>query len=157
MEPEKGVQADLVGVDLNPWSEAVARAATTPGMAIDYRTGDVFAFEPGRRFDYVISTQMTHHLSDAQLVAFLGWMEERAALGWFVSDLHRHPVPFHAFRLLSRLAGWHPFARHDGPVSIARSFRRDDWERLVSAAGIDTDKVEIRWHVPFRLCVGRLK
>jgi SAM-dependent methyltransferase len=154
---KRGLHADLVGVDLNPWSETVAREATPPDMDIDYRTGDVFAFDPGRRFDFVISAQVTHHLSDGQLVAFLRWMEATAVRGWFVSDLHRHAVPFHAFRLLSRLAGWHPFVRHDGPVSIARSFRRDDWERLLTAAGIDPAAVEIRWHVPFRLCVGRIK
>ena len=33
----------LVGIDLNPRSEAVARELTPPGMAIEYVTGDVFA------------------------------------------------------------------------------------------------------------------
>ena len=154
---KSGFRADLVGVDVNPWSETVAREATPPDMDIDYRIGDVFALDSGRRFDFVVSAQVTHHLSDGQLVAFLRWMEATAVRGWFVSDLHRHAVPFHAFRLLSRLAGWHPFVRHDGPVSIARSFRRADWQRLAGAAGLSPAEIEISWHVPFRLCVGRIK
>jgi SAM-dependent methyltransferase len=154
---DRGFVLDLVGLDLNPMSEPIARAATPPYMAIDFRTGDVFTAELGRRFDFVISSQMTHHLSDEALVAFIQWMERTAARGWFIGDLHRHVIPLHAFRLLARLAGWHRFVKHDGPVSIARSFRRQDWLRLLAAAGQDSTAVEIRWHVPFRLCVSRIR
>jgi hypothetical protein len=126
-------------------------------MDIDYRTGDVFGFDPGRPLDFVVSAQFTHHLSDAQVTEFIVWMERLAGRGWFISDLHRHPVPYHAFRLLARAAGWHRFVQHDGPVSIARSFTQADWRRLVEAAGLDPSAVEIRWHVPFRLTVGRTR
>ncbi len=153
----RGRTVDLVGVDLNPFSEQIARAATPAGMAIEYRTGNVFDYNPDRPVDFIISSQTTHHLSEEELVRFVAWMERVAARGWFIADLHRHAVPFHAFRLLSRLAGWHRFVRHDGPVSIARSFRREDWRRILQAAGVDPEAASIRWHVPFRLCVSRLR
>jgi hypothetical protein len=44
--------------------------------------------------------------------------------------------------------------RYDGTVSIARSFRRADWQRLIAAAGVPA---EVHWHIAFRLCVGRIK
>jgi SAM-dependent methyltransferase len=153
----RGRPVDLMGIDLNPLSEAIARAATPDAMPIEYRTGDVFAFEPERPIDFVISSQTTHHLSEEQLVGFVRWMERVAARGWFIADLHRHPIPFHGFRLLSRLARWHRFVQHDGPVSIARSFRREDWRRILDAAGLSRSEASIRWHVPFRLCVSRLR
>ncbi|MGE0745351.1 MAG: methyltransferase domain-containing protein [Rhodospirillales bacterium] len=153
----RGFVLDLVGLDLNPMSEPIARAATPADMTIDFRTGDVFAADPGCRFDFVIASQMTHHLSDEALVAFIQWMERTATRGWLICDLHRHAIPLHAFGLLSRLAGWHRFVRHDGPVSIARSFRRQDWQRSLAAAGQDPAAVEIRWHVPFRLSVSRIR
>jgi SAM-dependent methyltransferase len=153
----RGLVIDLVGLDLNPMSEPIARGATPPDMEIDFRTGNVFTAELGRRFDFVISSQMTHHLSNESLVAFIRWMERTSVRGWFIGDLHRHAIPLHAFGLLARLAGWHRFVRHDGPVSIARSFRREDWKRLLAAAGEDPATAEIRWHVPFRLCVSRIR
>jgi len=39
---KRGITAELVGVDLNPRSEAIARAATSASMAISYHTGDRF-------------------------------------------------------------------------------------------------------------------
>ncbi len=152
----RGIEAELIGVDLNPWSARAARAAT-PGGDIDYRTGDVFAFQPDRPIDLVISSLFTHHLPDEALARFVSWMEATARRGWFVNDLHRLAFPYHGFGLLARLARWHRFVRHDGPVSIARSFRPEDWERTVAAAGLGREAVEIRRVFPFRLCVGRLR
>jgi 2-polyprenyl-3-methyl-5-hydroxy-6-metoxy-1,4-benzoquinol methylase len=151
----QGTVAALTGIDINPRSEPAARAATSPGLGIDFRTGDAFNL-PGRP-DFIVSSQVTHHMGDAEIVRFLRWMEATAVRGWFVGDLHRHWIAYWGFRALSWAARWHSFVRHDGPVSVARSFRRADWERLIALAGIDRNAVTIRWHVPFRLCVGRVK
>lgn len=153
----RGRCVDLIGVDLNPMCAPIARAATPAGIAIDYRTGSIFDYEPDRPIDVVVSSQMTHHLSDSELVNFVAWMERVATRGWFIADLHRHPFPFHAFQHLSRLARWHRFVQHDGPISIARSFRREDWQRILQTAGIKPEDASIQGHVPFRLCVGRLR
>jgi hypothetical protein len=50
---------------------------------------------------------------------------------------------------------WHPFVRHDGPVSISRAFRPDDWRRLLAAAAVRDARIE-RWF-PFRLCVSKVR
>lgn len=153
----RGRDVDFIGIDLNPLSAPIAKEATSSGAEIEYRTGNVFDFAPDGPIDFVISSQTAHHLSDEELVRFVSWMERMANRGWFIADLHRHAVPFHSFRLLSRLAGWHRFVQHDGPVSIARSFRREDWVRVLNSAGIPPGAASIRWHVPFRLCVSRLR
>jgi SAM-dependent methyltransferase len=152
----RGVAVSLTGVDLNPWSKRAAAEATTSGR-IDWVTADAFAYEPPAGIDVVISSLFTHHLPDPLVERFLAWMETTARLGWFVNDLHRHPVPYHFFRRFAKLARFHRFVRHDGPVSIARAFAPADWQRLLFAAGIDPVDVEVQWRVPFRLTVTRLK
>ena len=144
------------GIDRNPWAAQAAREST-PDSAIRYATGDVFDFEPERPFDFIISAQFTHHLPDEGVARFIRWMEQHAKRGWFISDLHRHVFPYYGFPLLARSMFWHHFVRTDGQISIARSFRPGEWTRLISAAGLDAAAVEIRWHVPFRLCVGRVR
>ena len=150
-----GRRVELTGLDINPLGIAAARAATPPGVPINYRTADVF--DPGLgQYDVVLSALFTHHLTDPQLAEFLRTLEATAAHAWFINDLHRHPLAFHGFRALSRAAGWHRFVRHDGPISVARSFRRADWRRLLNEAGLG-GVAEIRWHMPFRYCVTRFK
>ena len=154
---QRGLVPVLTGVDLNPRSAPAAMAATDPALGIDYRTGDVFEVGPAAAPDYIVSSMVTHHMGDDEVVKFLRWMEATARKGWYINDLNRHWIAFYGFRILAWAARWHAFVRHDGPVSVARSFRRADWERLLAAAGIDRNAVEVRWHLPFRLCVGRLK
>ena len=84
-------------------------------------------------------------------------MERHAQLGWFINDLSRAAIPYHLFRVFSRLARLHPFVQHDGPVSIARSFVPEDWRRISSAAGLRDRDVVIEAFTPARLSVGRKK
>ncbi|MBB4858497.1 SAM-dependent methyltransferase [Novosphingobium chloroacetimidivorans] len=150
----RGLSARLVGIDLNPRSEPVARSLTPPDASIEWCTGDAYAWAERERPDLIISSLVTHHMDDAEVVRFCTWMEATAGLGWFVNDLHRHALPWYGFTALAALARWHPFVRHDGPLSIARSFRRDEWHALLRQAGVDR-AASVRWRFPFRYCVER--
>lgn len=149
-----GIAAELVGVDLNPRSESAARDATPPGMAIDWRTGDYadFAHE---RWDFVISSLVAHHMTHGQLVAFLRFMDEHARQGWYVNDLHRHGFAWMGFPLLATIMRWHPIVRHDGQLSIARSYRPAEWAPILAEAGVTGARV--RRVFPFRLCVEAIR
>lgn len=151
----RGQTARLIGVDLNPRSAPVAAAATDPALGIEWRTGR--AEDLGIDPDFIISSIVCHHMDDAELAGFLAWQERAARRGWFVNDLHRHPVAWAGFRALAALFRWHPIVAHDGALSVRRAFVRRDWPRLLAAAGLAEAPVDIRWHLPFRWGVGRLK
>ncbi|HEY1930372.1 MAG TPA: methyltransferase domain-containing protein [Acetobacteraceae bacterium] len=148
-----GNDAQLTGIDLNPWSMRAAVTATATDMAITWRTGDVFQHDA--HYDFIVSSQFAHHLANDDIVNFIHWMEAHAARGWYIGDLHRHWFPYYGFGLLALAAGWHHFVRSDGRISIARSFVPVDWRALIAAANLPPEAVEIRWHMPFRLCVSR--
>ena len=94
---------------------------------------------------------MTHE----QLVDFLRFMEAEAKLGWLINDLHRHRFAYLGFPLLARLMRWHPIVRHDGRLSIARSYRPHEWASILAEAGVRDARVYRAF--PFRLCVERLR
>lgn len=151
----RGIEARLVGVDLNPMSEPAARAATDPVLGIRFHTGD-YADHLHEDHDVIISSLVAHHMSEAQLRAFLVAMEKHSRIGWLINDLHRHPLAYGLFPLLARMLRTHPIVRHDGQVSIARSFRPDEWSAQVAAAALDPASVRITRIFPFRLCVDHI-
>lgn len=152
----RGIAAELVGVDLNERSIAAAAAATPPGLPIEYRTGD-YADTAGAGWDYVISSSTTHHMTDPELHAFLLFMEAEARLGWYVNDIHRHPLAYWSFPILARAMRWHRMVREDGCTSIQRGFSRADWERLIAESGIDPAGPKVVRRFPLRLCVERAR
>jgi 2-polyprenyl-3-methyl-5-hydroxy-6-metoxy-1,4-benzoquinol methylase len=149
-----GKRTRLVGIDLNPRSLAAAREATPPGMAIDWRIGN-YANLTGQGFDLIVSSLVAHHMTHGQLVAFLRFMEAEAKRGWFVNDLHRHRFAHWGFPMLATIMRWHPIVKHDGTLSIARSYRPDEWPAILAEAGISAARVERIF--PFRLCVARYR
>jgi SAM-dependent methyltransferase len=148
-----GVAVHLTGIDLNPHAARAAREFTPADGAIEWITGDAFAY--AGEVDVVISSLFTHHLEEAEIVLFLLWSERVARYGWFVNDLCREATPYRLFGPLSTLMRWHRFVQHDGPVSFRRSFREGDWERMVADAGIPRVRMQ-RW-TPGRLCVERTR
>lgn len=154
---ERGLSVKLTGIDLNLDAIRAAATATLPGMNIEWIHGDAFSYHPAAAIDVVLSSLLTHHLSDSEIVRFLVWMEATARRGWFINDLHRKTFPYYAFKLMAKLLPFHPFVKHDGAVSIRRSFLEEDWQRLCAAANLPLDQVSIREYRPARLCVGRIK
>lgn len=152
---KRGIEAELIGADLNPRSAAVAEAAAPPALAIEYRTGD-YRDVPGA-LDFIVSSQVAHHMTDAQLQGFIRHMEATARRGWLISDLHRHRFAHAGFPLLARLMGVHRIVREDGTLSIARSFRPHEWPAILADAGVAPESVTIARRFPFRLCVERLR
>jgi SAM-dependent methyltransferase len=148
-----GVPIELVGIDINPWAKRAAEAVTPPGLPVRYETADLFTYDGGE-YDAIISSLFTHHLDDDGAVAFLRWMHGRARRGWFVNDLHRHVVPYAFIAVVSRLLNLHRFVCNDAPLSVARAFRRADWDALLERAALAGSGVRVRWEPLFRYCVA---
>jgi 2-polyprenyl-3-methyl-5-hydroxy-6-metoxy-1,4-benzoquinol methylase len=147
----------LTGLDLNPDTIDIAEEATSPKSSIQWISSNVFSFQTRNPIHVVVSSLFTHHLSDAEIVQFLLWMEDNARLGWFINDLSRSEVPYRLFRWFSKITALHPFVQHDGPASIARAFVPADWKRMCADAGLSESQISIDDFTPARLCVGRRK
>ncbi len=153
----RGIAVQLTGIDLNPYAARAAAESTPKELGIAWVTGNALAYRPEKPVDIVVSSLMAHHLEDEEIIALLRWMEANARIGWFINDLERSGRSCRMFELLERIAGWHRFVRHDGPVSFRRAFRDEDWMRLLTVAEVPREAVTVEHWRPGRLCVGRWK
>jgi 2-polyprenyl-3-methyl-5-hydroxy-6-metoxy-1,4-benzoquinol methylase len=147
---------NLIGVDLNPETIRIAQAATDAADLIDYKAVDVFELASATPVDLMISSLVTHHLSDREITEFLRLMETTARRGWAISDLQRNRFLYHFIGLASRLARFHPMITHDGQLSVARSLTRAEWQQRIAEAGFSPADVSIRSFL-FRFLIGRLR
>jgi trans-aconitate methyltransferase len=153
----RGIAVELTGIDLNPYAARAAAESTPKQFKITWVTGNALEYRPQKPVDVIVSSLTTHHLEDCEIIALLRWMETTAQAGWFINDLERSEQSFRMFGWVERIARWHRFVRHDGPVSIRRAFREDDWARLLAAAEVPREAVTVEHWRPGRLCVGRSK
>jgi SAM-dependent methyltransferase len=153
---KRGLDIEITGVDMNPWSARAAAEVTEKGRPLRWVTANLFDYETSGT-DVIICSLFAHHLPDPLLISFIKWMEENARVGWFINDLHRHPLPYNFLRFAFWATRRHRFMRHDGPVSVASAFKKQDWARYLREAGLPEGSAVIESWSPYRLCVSRLK
>lgn len=140
---------ELTGVDrLEP--VIVSARSQTYGNDIHFSCEDVLLDKrPDQTYDLVISSLVMHHLSDKEITKLLGWMTDHVRWGWFISDLHRNFLAYYFIKYFSRILRLNHLICHDAPLSVARGFRRKEWIRLLTKAGLDLKKVTITWYPNF--------
>jgi ubiquinone/menaquinone biosynthesis C-methylase UbiE len=104
------------------------------------------------QFDYLMCSLFTHHFLDEQVVQILREMTRVAKRRIFVIDLHRHPVAYFLYTTLGKIVLHNRLLRHDGALSILRSFKSDELLDLAQRAGLRDISVER--HFPYRLVLS---
>lgn len=139
---------DFIGIDANPHVISFAEKRN-PGSNIRYQVQNVFDREfREEQVDIVTCTLFTHHFTDEELIRLFQALKDKAKVGFLINDLHRHALAYHSIRWIVNAFSKSPMVRNDAPLSVWRSFRKEDWERIFSQVGIEN--YEITWHWAFR-------
>lgn len=142
-----GYRFQVTGVDINPeciqFAQSEQQNAGIDFICSDYRQA-VFARKP----DIIFSSLFCHHFTDEELVEMLQWMKANSRLGFFINDLHRHPLAYYSIKALTTLFSNSYLVKNDAPLSVQRGFVRKDWERVFAKAGIA--KYSCSWQWAFR-------
>jgi len=91
---------------------------------------------PDASFDLVVASQMTHHLSDGEIVQHWreAWRVTRDAV--FICDLQRSIRLYVLLWFTMRLMDANREIYQDGLISVKRGFRRQEWLDLAARAQI---------------------
>ena len=110
-------------------------------ICADYREVDFGNHRP----DIIFSSLFCHHFTDDQLVEMLVWLMQNATVGFFINDLHRHPLAFYSIKWLTRLFSKSYLVKNDAPISVLRGFKKSEWLRLSHRAEIRNFSIQWKW------------
>jgi len=127
----RGFNLHVVGVDLHAMTARAAGA--NDAVQIVRANAMQLPFADGS-FDYATTSLFLHHLDEADVVTVLSEMGRVAKRGVIVGDLLRHRRAYWWVNLLTLLAN--PMVRHDGRISVAQAFKKDEIIALRDQAGI---------------------
>lgn len=134
---------------------ARAHAAAFPEITLIQGDALNLPIRPGS-VDVVISALTLHHLPSQEAPRYLAEMDAAARIGWVVNDLVRGRAAYALVWLLTRVFSRSAMARHDGPMSILRSYTPPEVVALCEKAGFFD--VKVVHHAAFiRLCAVRAK
>ncbi len=140
----------FTGIDINPDCIRVAENNKWKNPA-SFLISDYKKVHFQSKPDIIFSSLFCHHFKENELVQMLRWMQENSRSGFFINDLHRHPLAFHSIRLLTSLFSKSYLVKNDAPLSVLRGFKKRELEELLQKAGISN--YTIRWKWAFRWLV----
>jgi len=144
----------VMGLDNNPHClDFLNKRLKQENLTAELILGDGLEFIKTHQVDIVINSLFTHHLNDTQIVALLAFMSNHVNLGFVINDLHRHWLPYLMVWAGSRLAGGNRLLKYDGPISVTRGFKKQEWLDYCTKANIPLKKIAISWHWSFRYSI----
>ncbi len=152
-----GRRIRILALDRDLPTLAVARRAAVRYPEIVLLQGDALALPVRpRSVDVVISALTLHHLEPEDAVRYLVQMDAAARAGIVVNDLARSRAAYVLVWLATRVLTRNRMARHDGPLSVRRSYTPGEVRALCEKAGMfDVRVFRYPWLV--RQCTVRAK
>lgn len=142
-----------VGLELNERSASAILQESHDFPEITSVRGDALRLPfADADFDYVICSLFTHHFGNEQVIQILREMSRVASRRIIVIDLHRHPIAYLLYTTLGKLVLKNRLIRHDGALSILRSFKSQELFELGKRAGLRN--VWVSRHFPYRLALN---
>jgi Methyltransferase domain len=134
---KQGIPIKVTAIDNNILAIREAEAFTRGYQEITVAVADVLSmpFEDGS-FDIVLCAKTLHHFSEEHTVRLLKEIGRIAAIGYIVIDLRRSFVAWALISVLTRLFTRNRLTRHDGPLSVLRSYTISELDALAAKAGL---------------------
>ncbi len=148
---KQNVKYTLTGIDIKKECiDYAIQKATAPVTWIcsDYR--DVVW--PENKPDIIFTSLFCHHFTNEELVAQLQWLKQNSRLGFFINDLHRHPLAYFSISLITSLFSRSYLVKNDAPLSVKRGFKATEWHQLFQKAGITNYSIKWKWAFRHLIC-----
>ncbi len=151
-----GRSVSFVGVDWAPRNLTVARRLTrhAPGIRLVRADAAHLPLAP-LSVDFAISSLFIHHLTPPQVIRVLRAAFDATRQRLIMSDAVRGQLPLFFFKLGEPIFARNYLTRHDGELSIQRSYTPAELLQLAEAAGLPTPKVYTHWLWRMTLVVDR--
>jgi 2-polyprenyl-3-methyl-5-hydroxy-6-metoxy-1,4-benzoquinol methylase len=143
---KNNLKVRLVGIDANPNIIAFAKRNLKDCPGIRFETVNIFSSEfRDLKYDIVIGTLFYHHFSNDQLAMFFKQLQKQVALGYIINDIHRHWLAYYSIKILTRLFSKSAMVKYDAPLSVLRSFKKKELEKILDVAGPADRKIQWKW------------
>jgi len=152
----KNRRVKLIGIDRNPLMTAFAARQSGDFPNIRYLTCDVFDDNLAtHRPDITMNSLFCHHFDDDALTRLIKRMYQLSSHAVIINDLHRHWFAYHSIAVLTRLFSRTYLVRYDAPLSVARSFKKEELRQILYQAGIRQFNLTWRWAWRWELIIKK--
>lgn len=145
---KKNIQIKCTGIDIKEECIEFAKQNIFLKPYTEWIASDYSKVHFEHKPDVIFSSLFCHHFTEEQLAAQLQWMKENCTIGFFINDLQRNTIAYHSISMLTKIFSSSYLVKNDAPLSVARGFHKNEWQKIFFHAGIE--QLNINWQWAFR-------
>lgn len=150
---KKGIIANFTGIDLKKECIEFAKQQY-PELPVDWIVSDYKAIKfQSNKPAIIFSSLFCHHFTNEELVQMMQWMQKNSSAGFFINDLHRNVLAYHSIKWLTKLFSRSYLVKNDAMLSVARGFKKKDWEKILDYACIKNYSIQWKWAFRYLIVV----
>ncbi len=140
----KHYSLQLYGIDIKPVCIEYAHN-NKPDNAINFICDDYKNMHHHLPIiDIIHACLFCHHLKEEQLVELVKFAEERNAT-LVINDLERNALAYYLIKWITALFSKSYLVKNDAPLSVARGFKKKEWEHIMSLADVKKYSIKNKW------------
>lgn len=149
---KQGLTCRFIGIDANPNIIRTAKENLKDLPNVDFACQNVFDDTfLNEKVDIITCTLFTHHFTDEELELLFKNFKNKSNLCLIINDLDRNPLAYYSIKILTRWFSKSPMVKNDGPLSVLRSFRRNELSHLIKTAGFHSFEIQWKWAFRWRV------
>lgn len=142
---KNNIPVSFIGIDMNAECLAFAKQQY-PQLPCQWICSDYEKVNFGNNKPTIIfSSLFCHHFTNEQLINMLRWLQQNSKTGFFINDLQRHWLAYYLIKYITKFFSKSYLVKNDACLSVARSFRKKDWQQLFRQSGIANFTITWKW------------
>ena len=147
---------ECLGIDFNENILRTAIDQSSNYQNITYKNANILNDNQAiPNCDIILCTLFLHHFSNELINSLLQNFTEKSRLGIVINDLERSKQAFNLFKLAHKILLKTNTSRHDGLVSIARGFKRNELLRFSERLPNQLSKIRWCWAYRFQWIIKK--
>ncbi|CAN5809393.1 class I SAM-dependent methyltransferase [soil metagenome] len=142
---KKNMHYKCIGIDIKKECIDFAKQNSANTYPAEWIVSDYKKVSFDQKPDIIFSSLFCHHFAENELTDQLQWMQVNSNIGFFINDLHRHILAYYSIKLLTTLFSRSYLVKNDAPLSVARSFKQEEWQKILSGSGISNYSIKWKW------------
>lgn len=142
---QNGIKVHLTGIDIKDACIAYAKQKAMLPTDTEFIINDYKTAPLTRRPDIAFSSLFCHHFTKEELIDQLLWMKANSRIGFFINDLHRHPLAYYSIQFLTQTFSRSYLVKNDAPLSVKRGFIKKELEEICALANCSSATISWKW------------
>ena len=149
---DQGIVVTMTGIDIKRECIDYAKDNCQSIQNMEWICADYKQASLTSQPDIIFSSLFCHHFTDQGVEEILQWMAINAGVGFFINDLHRHPLAYYSIKILTRIFSNSHLVKNDAPLSVLRGFRKKELLDSISKSSVENKnwQIELKWQWAFR-------